>query len=298
MRNIGTSVAIAGAGILAAGLVSVPPEADAVRTEVRAVHLAAFAVAPGKLAGLNVSVGHQSRTVVVVPLTLARDAKAASPRASAQSFPSTVAPAIDGPQVNAAALAVSPDVISNPIVRSVIVAGLFFVVIPAFWIVIVATTAINVVLGVLGLPLLPNVPDPPFGAVALRESAAPAAVDSEPPSGNPVARQPDKADQPSDAFVAPKKRKADSSVDTVQGDSLRIDPADADSTITPKRRDRERRSTASDSVRMSADQTADNPPATEQHPLGHVGKKSKAGATDEEQKPGQDPTSKSSAPTK
>jgi hypothetical protein len=47
--------------------------------------------------------------------------------------------------------------------HSVLAIGLFFVFLPAFWVAIRVISAANVVLNAFGLPLLPNVLNPPFG---------------------------------------------------------------------------------------------------------------------------------------
>ena len=80
---------------------------------------------------------------------------------------SVVDPAIGSQQVTGAAL-VNPvnkiaSALPSQLPAALAVAFLYFVAIPAFWVVIVVTSAVNVVLNALGLPLLPNVPDPPFG---------------------------------------------------------------------------------------------------------------------------------------
>jgi len=101
---------------------------------------------------------------------------------------SKIDPAKEGRQVANAAVA-SPDIITNPILRSIIVGAVFFVVIPAFWVIIV-TSAINFVLDTLNLPLLPNVPDPPFGPSAPLETVpAASAAEAETVLVDPVVPQ-------------------------------------------------------------------------------------------------------------
>jgi hypothetical protein len=55
------------------------------------------------------------------------------------------------------------DLSNNPIFRSIVLLFVFGVFIPVTLAAIYVTSAVNVVLDALGLPLLPNVPDPPFG---------------------------------------------------------------------------------------------------------------------------------------
>jgi hypothetical protein len=177
-RYLTSSVAIATAGILAAGLVAGPSEVSVARNEVREMQLIAIALpATTPRPAMPMSfVRNQGRSVLsampaIISGTDATSAVAFVSAVQARSplkeviEPTTkpkIEPAKARQQVTDAAAA-NPDVINNPILRSIIAGAAFFVVIPVFWVVIVVTSAINVVLDALNLPLLPNVPDPPFG---------------------------------------------------------------------------------------------------------------------------------------
>jgi hypothetical protein len=312
-----TSVAAASAGILAAGLVSVPTEVDVARTEVRAVQLAAFPLAQGVAAILEQAAGDQRGNLVAVPSSVVSNAAITTPLTFARDVQPTdsatqvIDPAIDSQQVTNADAAAGLGDITDPILGSIVGVGVFFVFIPAFWALIIVISAINVVLDAVGLPLLPNVLDPPFGPTPPVDPAIASTVESKSLSGDPVALEtnkkfaatgPAELDPPSDAPVVPKTRKNGSSTDTVETDSPSLDSRDTDTEtastskpltnvtkdspdFTPKRRDHE-------------DSSADSAASTvEQHPVGNVDKKPKPDAAEGEQKAGDDdPSPKRSAP--
>jgi hypothetical protein len=323
MRNMGvsrpanrpftTSVAAASAGMLAAGLVAVPPEVDAVQTEVRAVHLAAFPIAQEVAAILTKAVDDQREIVAAVPSEVVGNAHGTTSLTFVRTVEPTgdatqaVAPAIDSPQATTDASAIPS---ANSILGGLLVGAFFFVVIPAFLVVIYVASAIDVVLGALGLPLLALVPDPPFGPTPPTPAIASTAK-IEPPTGDPAAPEPKKTFAETDTVgygpplndpVAPKKRGGAPSTDTVQADSLPVDPPDTDTAttskpltnvtkdsadFTPKRRDHENPSSDSDSARASTDQTADLASTADQQSVGHVGKKPKPDAAGGEQEAGE-----------
>ena len=211
-RQVKTGVAAVGAGVLALSLVAAPPDADAVQTELRPVQLLAFAPSSTVLSAAIYDeyirqlsqtalpvpqvVVAADRTVegATIPLGLVRAVRSAGAATQLIDAParSVVGPAIESQEVTNAAVA-SPGVITNPILRSIIAAGLFFVVIPAFWVIIIATSAINVVLDALGLPLLPNVPDPPFGPVPpLATATTTPTAESNPELSDPLVPQTNK----------------------------------------------------------------------------------------------------------
>ena len=186
--NLTAGVAVASAGILAASLVAAPPEVSVARTEVRGVQLIAFALpstAPAA-ATLEKFVRNQGQTIVsVTPVIMgAADVTGAVVSDATAQLVSDLA--IEGPQVTNAAAAASLDVITDPILRSIVAVGFFFVVVPVFWAIAIVTSAINVVLGALGLPLLPNVPDPPFGPIPQLNTAITPVVESKPLAGDLV----------------------------------------------------------------------------------------------------------------
>lgn len=172
-----SSVAVATAGILAAGFVAGPPEVTVARTEVQGMQLIAIALpstTPRPAMPMN-SVRSQGRSdLSVIPASIGgadaisavafvRPVQASShlKEVIEATTHSKIDPAREGQQVTNAAMA-SPDYITNPILRSIILGVAFFVVIPVFWVIIVLPSAIKDVLDALNLPLLQNVPDPPF----------------------------------------------------------------------------------------------------------------------------------------
>ena len=331
---LSTGVAVASAGILAASLVVAPPEFSVARTEGRGVQLIAFALpsTASAAATLEKFVRSQGQTVVpVTPVSMgAADITGAvvtSPVKLVEAVRSTgsptrvidataqsvLDPAIESQQVTAAA---TLDVITDPILRSIVAVGFFFVVIPVFWVIVIVTSAINVVLDALGLPLLPNVPDPPFGPTPPLIAAAAPAVESKPLSSEPVAPNTDKSasstgivetDRLSSDPVAPNTHKSASSTGILETDRLSSDPVAPDTdtantskpvmnvakdspVFTPKPRGRDSSSPDSDLVRTAVEAPADDASTVEQQPVGRVGKKPKPDAANEEQKPGHDPS--------
>ena len=206
-------VTVASAGILVVSLVAAPPDVNGAKTDVGAVQLAAVALPPAAspAAILEKFRSNQAQTVVpVAPVLVGGAANAATPdvtirptfRLAGQStgFPTQAIPAtallgIDPatiPQrVNSAAQAgtIPPGPLTW--ISAALVGGfLYFVVIPAFLVVIYVTSAINVVLGFLGLPLLPNVPDPPFGPTPQINATTAPAVGTNPLLANSAAVDP------------------------------------------------------------------------------------------------------------
>ena len=175
-------VAVASAGILAASLVAAPPEVSVARTEVRGVQLIAFAfpsTAPAA-AILEKFVRNQGQTVDPVTPVFMGAADFTGAVVSDATAQLRIDPPIESQQVTNAAAAASPDVITDPILRSIVAVGYFFIVLPVFWAIVIVTSAINVVLGALGLPLLPNVPDPPFGPTPQLNATITPAVETDP----------------------------------------------------------------------------------------------------------------------
>lgn len=294
MRSTGpcitTNLAAASAVVLAAGLVAVPPEIVPARTEVRAVHLAAaFALPPAAAALLDTAGGDQRQIVVAVPSDLLSTADTApSPQNVRRSGAATqaVAPTIDSSQITADAV---PAPTVDSIFGGLLVGAFFFVVIPAFLVVILVASAIDVVLGALGLPLLGLVPDPPFGPTPSAPAAATAL--SEPPTGGPAGPELKKTDQLSTASVTPRKRKPESSTETVEASdtattSKPLTNVTKDSPdFTPKRpkhHDDEKSSADSDLAPAQEGTTTDTASGSEQHPLGHADKKQKPDTDDAE----------------
>ncbi len=140
-RICGSGVAFASAGILVLGLITATPNIDTARTDGPAVRVVEVAL---------VAIADQPPPL---PKQRVASAAAANPhhRASSLSiydfsdFLNSLPRPI--PELFHAALGF----------------GLFFVFIPAFWVVVNVVSAANVVLHASGLPLLPNVLDPPFG---------------------------------------------------------------------------------------------------------------------------------------
>jgi hypothetical protein len=206
---------------------------------------------------------------------------------------SVIDAAIESQQVTNAAAAASPDFSWLELIPEPLRGAFFFlVVIPVFAVLIFVTSAVNVVLGALGLPLLPNVPDPPFGPTPQLNAAITPAVETDPLASDPV---------------APNTDKSASSTGTVETDPLASDPvapntdtantskpvmnvAKDSPVFTPKPRGRGSSSPDSDLVRTPVETTADDASTVEQHPVGRVGKKPKPDAAGEEQKPGNDPS--------
>jgi len=212
-----TGVTLASAGILALSLVvAAPPDVNGARTEVRAVQFAAFALPPSASAGaiLEKLISHQAQTVV--PVTSVVDAAAdittaivTTPRTFVRVEQPTGSPthaiddtaqsvidrAMTSQQVNNAAAVPTTDLswlvnlaaLLPPSLQGVF---FFFVAVPVFAVVIFVTSAVNVVLGALGLPLLPNVPDPPFGPAPPISTTLAPTVGTNPLLANPAAVEP------------------------------------------------------------------------------------------------------------
>ena len=292
--NLTAGVAVASAGILAASLVAAPPEVSVARTEVRGVQLIAFALpstAPAA-ATLEKFVRNQGQTIVsVTPVIMgAADVTGAVVSDATAQLVSDLA--IEGPQVTNAAAAASLDVITDPILRSIVAVGFFFVVVPVFWAIAIVTSAINVVLGALGLPLLPNVPDPPFGPIPQLNTAITPVVESKPLAGDLVPLNTHKSgplpgtvetDPPSGDLVAP-------DTDTANTSKPVMNVVKDSPVFRTKPRGRDSSSSDADLVRTPVETTADDASTVEQHPVGRVGKKPKPDAANEEQKPGHDPS--------
>lgn len=154
--------ALASAGILALGLVAVPPDSNGARTEVRAVQLAAVSLSPtAYLGALEKFISNQVQTALAVTDT-AVGGIADVPAADASrllTFDSTIAPETDNQQLNNAGPAATPTavdfgsilgpLINNPIVGPIVLIGgfafVFLVVVPVLWFV-------ETVASVLGLP--------------------------------------------------------------------------------------------------------------------------------------------------
>ena len=165
-------------------------------------------------------------------------------------------------------------------------------------------------------PLLPNVPDPPFGPTPPLNAATAPAVESKPLASDPVAPNTRKTasstgivetDRLASDPVAPKTDKSASPTGNVETDPLASDPAapDTDTAKTskpvmnvvkdspvfrPKPRGRDSSSSDSDLVGTPVETTADDASTVEQHPVGRVGKKPKPDGANEEQKPAHDPS--------
>ena len=182
--------------------------------------------------------------------------------------------------------------ITDPILGSIVAAGFFFVVVPVFWAIVIVTSAINVVLGALGLPLLPNVPDPPFGPTPQLNATITPAVETDPLASDLDAPNTLKSglstgmvetDPPSSDPVAP-------DTDTANTSKPVMNVAKESPIFTPKPHGRDSSSSGSGPVRTSVQATADNASTVEQHPVGRIGKKPKPDAAKGEQKPGDDPS--------
>jgi hypothetical protein len=320
-----SGVAVASAGILAAGLVTAPPEVSVARTEVRGVQLIAFALpstAPSA-AVLEQFVRNQGQTVL--PLitevgtadSLGAVRSTGSPTqvidATAQSLGD---PLRESQQVTSAALVDSSGFTIEGLLGGLLLAGFFIVAVPVFWTVVIVTSAINVVLDALGLPLLPNVPDPPFGPTPVVTAAAAPTVTTDPVSSDPVVSQTNKTallsggvdtDPLSSGAVERETHKTASSAGTVRTNRPLRDPVAPDTDtantskpltnvtkdspmFTPKLRGRESSSTDSELARTPVETTADNASTEQQQPVGRVGKKPKPDAANGEQKPGHDPS--------
>jgi hypothetical protein len=156
-------------------------------------------------------------------------------------------------------------------------------VIPAFLVVIYVTSAINAVLSVFGLPLLPNVPDPPFGPIPL---AAPAVQETSKKLAPTAIAQ---TDPPTDDPVVPKKRDetpstptdTDSPAATTKKPLTNVTKDSPD--FTPKRVDRERKLAGPNVDETQVDATPDVASTADEHPLRPAGKKPKSGAPAEQQ---------------
>jgi hypothetical protein len=237
------------------GLVAAPPNADRVRAEIRSLQLIALSLpstAPSA-AILDIFVREQGKTVLPVTPVVRTTENLVGPVRStaflARVIDSTaqlrVDPAMEGQQVTNAVVAASPGVITDPILSSIVLGGLFFVVIPAVWVVIIVTSAINVVLGALGLPVLPNVPDPPFGLSPQLNAATAPAVEANFLPSDPVVPQTNKTasltgiaetDPPSNGGVERDTHKTASSVGIGRTNRPLCDPAvpDTDAASMPK----------------------------------------------------------------
>ena len=336
-----SSVAVATAGILAAGLVAGPPEVSVARNEVREMQLIAIALpstTPRPAMPMSF-VRNQGRSVLsVIPASIGgADAisgvafvsavQASSPLKEViePTTKSKIEPAEARQQVTNAAVA-SPDVISNPILRSIIAGAAFFVVIPAFWVVIVVTSAINVVLDALNLPLLPNVPDPPFGphtpvttatttsnpetssalddlVVARTNKMAPStgSVEPGPALSDLVVR---KASEPPLSTPSVETNPAPSDAVEHEPDinSARTPSSDAvkpSLRFAPKPRGRDRSSLGPNSVSTQVESNADTTTTENKHPLRDAverHRKPKPDATSAMQRPGQDSSPKRRSP--
>jgi hypothetical protein len=299
--HLTASVAAASAGVLAASLVAVPPEVDASRAPVPTVHVTALALASKVAAIVERTAGEHRPIVVAVPLGAVGHTYTPPRLTSALTAPSpgdttrTAEPAIESQLVEPAASPAVPD--ASSILGGLAVGALFFIVIPAFWVIILVTSAVNVVLGALGLPLLPNVADPPFGPIPPAPAVA-AAANVAAPTVDGVARELNTArvatetgetGLSSDHPVPPKKRGGAQARGAQKADVLPMDTPNADidaaptikpvtnatkdsHDFTPKRANRERRIADSDVAQTTADGPA------EQRAEGHAGKKPKPDA--------------------
>jgi len=337
-----SGVAVASAGILAAGLVAAPPEASVAQNEVRGVQLIALALpstAPSAAilekfvrsygqTGVPVSpvvVGGADITGAVV--TTPRDfVRAVQPigsptQAIDATAQSVIDPAIESQPVTNAAVATSLDVSTNPILGTIVVAFFFFVFIPAALVVVYVVSAVNVVLDALGLPIVPIVPDPPFGPTPEVNAATAPTVTADPPLSIPVASQKDMTPLSTGTVhtnpllndpVASDRHTTPSSTGTVRSNRQLSDPVAPDTdtpktskplmnvakdspNFAPKPRNRDSSSPNSDLVRTPVETIADNATTVEQHPVGGFGKKPKPDAANGEQQPGGDPSSKRSS---
>ncbi|HET7667997.1 MAG TPA: hypothetical protein VFK56_18405, partial [Mycobacterium sp.] len=202
-RNLTTGVAAASAGVLALSLVAVP-------TDAREVQPSALVHSPTTLSAaiLEQYVGRQDQTALRgTPVVIAAEERtggfAADPARLVHAIRpllaathqigiparSTVLPAIQSQRIADSALPSIRD-LSDRIVGSILLLFLFGVVTPAFLAVIYVTSAVNVVLNALGLPLLPNVPDPPFGPAPPVNAATAPVVETNLVSDDPVVPQP------------------------------------------------------------------------------------------------------------
>lgn len=243
---LSSRVAVASDEILAAGLVAAPPDVDGVRTEVRPLQLVALALpSTAPAAVLDKYLRDQGQTVLPdIPVFVTGDGVVKAVRSTGspkQVIDSTAQlpgdPAIEGQQVTNAALTVTPNVITDPILRTIVIAFAFFVVFPAFWVVIMATSAINVVLDALGLALLSNVPDPRFGPTTEMTAAAVPTVTADPLLSETVAPQTHnrtsatgvaRTGPMSSGSVAPNTHKTALSTSTVEADPPASDPVAPD----------------------------------------------------------------------
>lgn len=191
--HLTTGIATAGVGILAMGLVAVTPDVAVARTDVRSLQLVASARASSApplaiLAKLvsdqvhavvppirAVAAGQDVTTVAVTPrLASGGSASVTAVPVQEARAPSLIYAAPNRERVDTAApaaadTALPPGADIGDFVKSVfagaLLVALVVVGVPVFYVVIFATSAVNVVLDALGLPLLPNVPDPPFGPI-------------------------------------------------------------------------------------------------------------------------------------
>jgi hypothetical protein len=264
---ITSGVAAASAGILAASLVAVPPEVVPAMAEVRAVHLAALDLAQVAAAIFEKAGGEPSSVAVTVASGVQRNAGSAPSITAGQNVGLTgaarqaITSEIDSPQFSAAAV---PAPTADSILGGLLVGAFFFIVIPAFWVVIVVTSVINVVLGAVGLPLLPNVPYPPLGPVPLAAATVAPEAELGRPTADPPASQVTESEPQPTASVAPKTRKAgsptDMATDTTSKPLTKVSRDSADFTPKrPKRHDDENSSADGDSATTQQDATADAP---------------------------------------
>jgi hypothetical protein len=294
-------MAAATAGVLALILVPAPSDTDEAQSQLRAVQLMAFAPSSTALSAaiLKEFVRQQGQTVLPVnpvvvaakrtaeivtnPVSQVQAVRPTAPATRLIDAParSVVGPAIESQQATVAAAA-SPGVITNPILRSIIAAGLFFVVIPAFWVVVIVTSAINVVLDALGLPLLPNVPDPPFGPTQPQSATTAAVVETNLVSDDPVGPQTntaaslsgsvDKDVALSDPVVPQVDQTAPSSaggeIDAPSSETMKRSPR-----FTPKRRLRDSSSLAPTSAQKRVESAADDASNEGQQAIGGGGQK-------------------------
>ena len=220
----------------------------------------------------------------------------------------------------------SPDDITNPILRSIIVGAFFFVVVPAFWVIIVGISAINVVLDALNLPLLPNVPDPPFGPpTPLTTSMTTPNPETSSALDDPVVTRPNKmalstgSVEPSPVLSDPAVRKASEPALTTP--SVETDPAPSDAVghepdvksatkpssdavkpslrFAPKPHGGDRSSLGPNSLSIQVESEADTATTDKKHPLGDAAerpRKPKPDATSATQKAGEDSSPKQKLP--
>jgi hypothetical protein len=128
-RHLTTGVTFASASILALGLVTVPPEVDAARTEVRAVRLVAFPLPQGpSLAGLEKFIRDQAQSFVSVNKVAGGgavdipDAVLKIPTAGATApvtVDSSTDPETNPPKADATALAATTTALAIPSIPSI-----------------------------------------------------------------------------------------------------------------------------------------------------------------------------------